>query len=172
MKSVFATVVLVGAVLAAPQHGGGGSPGWGGWSNGWGGYWHGGWGPPSGYGNGNGGSGSGGHGGSGGSSGAPTVTVKNGTVAGYTNSNYKQDFFLGVPFAQPPVGELRFRNPASINTTFNGTYEATAYAPECVGYGGDDLGYPISEDCLYLNVIRPQGYENEKLPVGMHASSS
>ena len=82
------------------------------------------------------------------SSGAPTVSLKNGTVVGEHNANYNQDFFLGVPFAQPPVGELRFRNPQSINSTYNSTLQATAYAPECVGYGGDDLGYPVSEDCL------------------------
>jgi carboxylesterase type B len=32
---------------------------------------------------------------------------------------------------------------------------------------GDQIGYPVSEDCLYLNVIRPCGYENEDLPVGV-----
>ncbi|KAK5110354.1 hypothetical protein LTR62_006062 [Meristemomyces frigidus] len=101
------------------------------------------------------------------SSGVPTVQVKNGTISGVHSSAYNEDFFLGVPFAQPPVGELRFRNPQSINQTFDGTYEATSYAPSCVGYGGDDIGYPLSEDCLYLNVIRPSGYENQELPVGV-----
>src|SRR3954454_22742311 len=67
---------------------------------------------------------------------APTVTVKNGTIAGLHSATYNEDFFLGVPFAEPPVGSLRFRNPQSINTTFSGTYEATEYAPSCVGYGG------------------------------------
>lgn len=84
------------------------------------------------------------------SSGTPTVTVKNGTIAGSHSSTYNQDFFLGVPFAQPPVNELRFRNPQSINTSFDGTLEATKYAPSCVGYGGDDIGYPVSEDCLCM----------------------
>ena len=32
---------------------------------------------------------------------------------------------------------------------------------------GDQIGYPISEDCLYLNVIRPSGCENAALPVGV-----
>lgn len=74
-----------------------------------------------------------------------TVTIKNGSVSGVHNSFYNQDFFLGVPFAQPPVGELRFRNPQSINTTFGSALQATAYAPECIGYGGDQVGYPESE---------------------------
>ena len=50
-------------------------------------------------------------------------------------SSYNQDVFLGVPFAQPPVNELRFRVPQSLNSTFNSTISATSYAPECVGYG-------------------------------------
>ncbi|KAH9835521.1 Type-B carboxylesterase lipase family [Teratosphaeria destructans] len=97
----------------------------------------------------------------------PTVTIQNGSLAGVHNPTYNQDFFLGVPFAQPPTGENRFRIPQSINSTFHATHQATAYAPECVGYGGDQIGYPVSEDCLYLNVIRPAGYENQSLPVGV-----
>jgi carboxylesterase type B len=36
---------------------------------------------------------------------------------------------------------------------------------KCYGYGSDQWNYPVSEDCLYLNVVRPAGYENETLPV-------
>ena len=66
---------------------------------------------------------------------SPTVTVKNGTIAGLHSSTYNQDMFLGVPFAQPPVGELRFRNPQSLKKKLGSTVQATEYAPECVGYG-------------------------------------
>jgi len=97
----------------------------------------------------------------------PTAFVKNGTIFGTHSSTYNQDFFLGIPFAQPPVGHLRFRIPQSLNSSFTRHYEAFNYAPECVGYGGDQIGYPISEDCLYLNVIRPAGYDNQSLPVGV-----
>lgn len=65
----------------------------------------------------------------------PTVTIKNGTISGLHNSNYNQDYFLGIPFAQPPVDGLRFRTPQSIDSTFNETFQATEYAPECYGYG-------------------------------------
>lgn len=101
------------------------------------------------------------------SSGAPTVTVTNGTISGLHSDTYNQDFFLGIPYAQPPVGPLRFMNPQSINSTYPSTLEATEYAPECVGYGGDQIGYPVSEDCLVLNVVRPSGYEGQDLPVGV-----
>ena len=102
-----------------------------------------------------------------GSNGAPTVELKNGTISGVHSSTYNEDYFLGVPYAQPPVNGLRFKNPQSLNTTYNSTYEATEYANSCVGYGGDQLGYPVSEDCLYLNIVRPSGYENETLPIGL-----
>lgn len=65
----------------------------------------------------------------------PTVSIKNGTIQGLRRPEYDQDYFLGVPFAQPPVGSLRFRNPQSIESTFNSTFQATEYAPECYGYG-------------------------------------
>jgi hypothetical protein len=66
---------------------------------------------------------------------APIVDVRNGTYAGVYSEQYNQDFFLGIPFAQPPVGDLRFRNPQSLNTTWTGTRLADAYSPLCVGYG-------------------------------------
>lgn len=97
---------------------------------------------------------------------APVAHIRNGTVNGIHSDTYNQDFFLGVPYAQPPANELRFSTPRSINTSFN-TIVANQYAPSCVGYGGDDIGYPTSEDCLYLNVIRPSGYDRQALPIGL-----
>lgn len=64
----------------------------------------------------------------------PTVKVKNGTYVGKYVASYDQDLFLGVPFAQPPVGALRFQNPQSLNEKF-GIRKATEYADSCVGYG-------------------------------------
>ena len=65
---------------------------------------------------------------------APSATIKNGTVVGMYNPEYNQDFFLGVPYAQPPLGDLRFRIPQSINATFDGgVYSATKFSDECVG---------------------------------------
>ncbi|KAF2162880.1 hypothetical protein M409DRAFT_68850 [Zasmidium cellare ATCC 36951] len=99
--------------------------------------------------------------------GSPKVTVKNGTIEGLHSATYNEDYFLGIPFAQPPVEDLRFRNPRSINTSFDGVLQAIEYAPACYGYGGDQIGYPQSDDCLYLNIVRPSGYENASLPIGV-----
>lgn len=97
---------------------------------------------------------------------APKATIKNGTVLGVHSAEYNQDYFLGVPYAQPPVGPLRFQTPKSINKPWGSPLQATKYSAACVGYGSDDWPYAeLSEDCLYLNIVRPAGYEKEKLPV-------
>lgn len=97
---------------------------------------------------------------------APTAHVRNGTLTGYHQPNYDQDYFLGIPFAQPPVGDLRFRPPMPLNETWSGSRNATEYSPQCIGYGMDtwSQGNYISEDCLTLNVIRSTGSGNG-LPV-------
>jgi carboxylesterase type B len=97
---------------------------------------------------------------------APTVHVKNGTYTGTYASAYGTDYFLGMPYAQPPIADLRFRTPKSLNTTWSGSKNATQYGPECIGYGRDtwSQGNYVSEDCLTLNVVKPTG-SHGKLPV-------
>ncbi|RLN73538.1 hypothetical protein BBJ28_00017758 [Nothophytophthora sp. Chile5] len=100
----------------------------------------------------------------------PSVTVKNGSYYGVYQSTYDQDLFLGMPYAQPPVGDLRFRNPEPLNTTWTDAKNATEYSPECYGYGSDQwvLGNIISEDCLTINVVRPSGVsDGAELPVAV-----
>ncbi|WXC46184.1 hypothetical protein QX201_005876 [Fusarium graminearum] len=99
----------------------------------------------------------------------PTVKVKNGTLEGRYLPGYNQDLFLGIPFAQPPVGQLRFQNPQSLNETFD-TLKVKKYGDSCVGYGNsaDQGPATFSENCLTLNVVRPAGTsKNAKLPVGL-----
>lgn len=66
---------------------------------------------------------------------APTVTIINGSYSGVSNPNYDVESFLGIPYAKPPVGELRFRVPQSLNTSWKGSKPATEYGHQCVGYG-------------------------------------
>jgi carboxylesterase type B len=56
-----------------------------------------------------------------------------------------------------------------LNTSWTSPKEATTWPPFCVGYGGDDTGHILSEDCLYLNVFRPssQNAASAKLPVAV-----
>jgi carboxylesterase type B len=101
---------------------------------------------------------------------SPMVKVLNGSYSGIHHQHFQQDFFLGIPFAQPPIGDLRFRIPQSLNTSWTGLRDATAYGPACIGYGEDTyIGASnfTNEDCLTLNIVRPVGYEDCALPVGV-----
>ncbi|RMZ81359.1 hypothetical protein DV738_g2165, partial [Chaetothyriales sp. CBS 135597] len=99
----------------------------------------------------------------------PVATVINGTYTGVRNEEYQTDHFLGIPFAQPPVGDLRYRAPQPLNTTWTEPKAATEFGSACVGYGEDtaiSIGGFVDEDCLTLNVIRPTGYTADAdLPV-------
>ncbi|MGO4209642.1 carboxylesterase family protein [Terriglobus sp. YAF25] len=61
--------------------------------------------------------------------------------------------FRGVPFAQPPVGDLRFRAPQPV-TPWKQIRNATEFAASAYQ---QDKSHPQSEDCLYLNIWAPQG---------------
>ncbi|KAF4088243.1 hypothetical protein AMELA_G00080300 [Ameiurus melas] len=61
-------------------------------------------------------------------------------------------YFLGVPYASPPTGEMRFRPPKPADWT--GTWNATLARPSCLQPGDTDKS-SSSEDCLYLNIFVP-----------------
>jgi para-nitrobenzyl esterase len=82
----------------------------------------------------------------------PTVSVSAGKVRG----SFTPDggaVFKGIPFAQPPIGELRWREPLPAKP-WAGIRDATSFGPPCVQGGA--LGQHSSEDCLYLNVWTPK----------------
>lgn len=66
---------------------------------------------------------------------SPRVQVRNGTYAGVRNTGYNQDFFLGMPYAQQPVGDLRFTLPQSLNESWQGERDAKDHSKICPGYG-------------------------------------
>ncbi|THD80610.1 MAG: carboxylesterase [Phenylobacterium sp.] len=97
---------------------------------------------------------------------ADTVRVAQGTLHGQTAGEVTS--FKGVPFAAPPVGELRWRPPAA-PANWTGVRQAVAYAPACMQMSRPRPGQTAidqSEDCLYLNVWTPASARpGEKLPV-------
>ncbi|KAF2719791.1 alpha/beta-hydrolase [Polychaeton citri CBS 116435] len=101
---------------------------------------------------------------------APRLQTRNGTYNGVYSHMHDQDLFLGVPYAQPPIEDLRWRPPQNLNTSFSGTKDATKYGSNCIGLGWDSWGYALSEDCLYLNIIRPHKHSSlsdEPLPIAV-----
>lgn len=82
---------------------------------------------------------------------APTAAVRNGTYIGVHSTTYNQDFFLGMPYAQQPVGNLRFTVPQPLNESWNEARDAKAYSDICVGYG---VSIPIPSTKCYSNRSR------------------
>jgi para-nitrobenzyl esterase len=82
------------------------------------------------------------------------VATTGGTLRGTTAG--RTDEFLGIPYAAPPVGMLRWQPPQPA-ARWTGTRDATAFAPHCPqppsGFGVAST----SENCLYLNVFTPAG---------------
>ncbi|EIN12169.1 carotenoid ester lipase precursor [Punctularia strigosozonata HHB-11173 SS5] len=113
----------------------------------------------------------------------PTVTLDKGTFVGLNEGTvYK---YLGIPFAQPPVGDLRFNLPVA-NSPYNGTHSAIALGAACpqqavslpIGTGlvADAVAFIVNsifqivtgseEDCLTINVVVPStATSTSKLPV-------
>ncbi|KAJ6584319.1 alpha beta-hydrolase [Mycena capillaripes] len=115
---------------------------------------------------------------------APTIKLDAGTFTGTASSSNTQSF-LGIPFAQPPVGDLRFRLPVPV-PAYTGTQTVNAFAPACpqqavklpvlTGLPEEVIDYiansafgvlfPSAEDCLKINVIKPStATATSKLPV-------
>jgi para-nitrobenzyl esterase len=96
------------------------------------------------------------------------VTTRNGVVEGYHDVNQKLSLFLGVPFAKPPVGSLRWKAPQPLDN-WKGVKMTKKFGPRPVQSNvfGDMISRSdgISEDCLYLNVWTPMRYDKKDLPV-------
>ncbi|MFA4876540.1 MAG: carboxylesterase/lipase family protein [Methanoregula sp.] len=95
--------------------------------------------------------------------------VKTGTgpVLGTTENGIT--VYRGIPYAAPPVGDLRWRPPAPVQP-WTGVRNATGYGPICPQVITDDPTpgsppQPMSEDCLFVNVWTPAHTPGEKLPV-------
>ncbi|WP_338875441.1 carboxylesterase family protein [Spirosoma sp. SC4-14] len=98
---------------------------------------------------------------------APQAKTANGVVEGVVESSGIHAF-KGIPFAQPPVGDLRWKEPQPVKN-WQGVKETKKFGPRAMQralFG--DMGFRsdgMSEDCLYLNVWTPAKSSKERLPV-------
>ncbi|MEJ0061083.1 MAG: carboxylesterase family protein [Terricaulis sp.] len=103
---------------------------------------------------------------------APRAHVDTGTLQGVTRNGVRA--FLGVPFAAPPVGALRWRGPQP-HASWSGVRAAQSFGPSCMqtelpnGVGPWTAEFfphgAVSEDCLYLNVWAPNARSRTRLPI-------
>jgi para-nitrobenzyl esterase len=86
----------------------------------------------------------------------PEVAIEHGKLRGHDRGGHLA--FLGIPYARPPVGELRFRAPQPLEA-WSGVRDALAFGPcapqDLLAAPGFKAEGPESEDCLYLNVYTP-----------------
>lgn len=105
---------------------------------------------------------------------AQTVNTPFGQIQGSMNGTVYQ--FLGIPFAKPPIGGLRWKAPLNPDN-WSGTLTTTSFAPVCpqkrYEQGGTTFTLEGNEDCLYLNVWTPQiGAGNKPVLVFIHGGGN
>ena len=105
-----------------------------------------------------------------------TVMTENGAVRGLSGNNARISVFKGIPFAAPPVGDLRWHAPMPA-ANWEGVRDCYKFGPismqDTPGVGTDiycrewhvDPEIDMDEDCLYLNVWTVAKSDNDKLPV-------
>jgi para-nitrobenzyl esterase len=99
------------------------------------------------------------------------IKTSKGAISGTINPKTTIQKFLGIPFAKPPVGELRWKAPVPMES-WTGIKEAKAFGPSPMQAKPAPFAFwsseflipesPISEDCLYLNVWAPTSSKGKK----------
>ncbi len=108
----------------------------------------------------------------------PVLTIEGGKVVGVITPTKGIIAYKGIPFAAPPVGDLRWKEPQTV-VPWEGTRVADKYGAAAKQVTWDPQSFygkewrasgsvPFSEDCLYLNIWTPAaGQTDKKLPVAM-----
>ena len=109
-----------------------------------------------------------------------TVLTKYGAVSGIASAIPKFTAFKGIPYAKPPVGELRWRAPMEPER-WEGARACDRFPPACVQSAQEkgsfyeteffQAGYEVSEDCLYLNVWADLEKRNQPVMVWIHGGA-
>src|SRR5674476_634514 len=103
-----------------------------------------------------------------------TIRIENGFISGMKDSKSDVVSFKGIPFAAPPVGDLRWKAPQSAKS-WNGVKECKTFSASAIQATPAPFSMwttefiapaePLSEDCLYLNVWTADKSSSEKRPV-------
>ena len=96
---------------------------------------------------------------------AKPALIESGAIQGIPKNGLT--IYMGVPFAEPPLGQLRWREPQRVSS-WKGVRKADSFAPACMH---KDVSMPgetmpaVSEDCLYLNIWTAAQRAGKRLPV-------
>jgi para-nitrobenzyl esterase len=93
------------------------------------------------------------------------IKIDSGQISGTTTGDIH--IYKGIPFAAPPVGDLRWKPPQPA-ASWDGVRDCTKFGPAPMGYYSSSFpsfSNPPNEDCLYLNVWTPAKTTGDKLPV-------
>ncbi|XP_044729186.1 uncharacterized protein LOC123292537 [Chrysoperla carnea] len=100
-----------------------------------------------------------------------TVTIDQGTILGKKSLDYWNETFYsfeGIPYAKPPIGELRFKEPEQAEP-WTDIYDATKQRPACSQIGDFLIaGVEQNEDCLFLNIYSKMARELKPVMVFIH----
>lgn len=96
--------------------------------------------------------------------------TEQGEVRGFASESGDTLVFRGIPYAAPPVGELRFAppQPPAVRSKI---FEATRFGPDCAQAGGVMGAASLNEDCLYLNIYAPASGDNHPVMVWIHGGA-
>jgi para-nitrobenzyl esterase len=105
---------------------------------------------------------------------ATRITLDSGDIIGYQN-NHRVSVWQGIPYAAPPIGELRWKAPRSVKPWQNVKSmlrPGNNCASQTFKTSSDNNDFDGSEDCLYLNIYAPENAENLPVMFWIHGGAN